>query len=235
MRDNMKFKNVHDMQLFLLEIGEKISLAHDGFEPDQQMLELYLTGRRSMLPKLKNFRRSQASKEAWREYRYKYMKGIKGFHKSTEGKRFHRSLGRFLATRESGMRFLKNEALDLSLANEWVEALKAISSLRTHLFIELDYYHAISEEVDLHILVEEAIPSLSRLEEALTMGLIPTTEDVDLLLALIEPRALLEEFVGANPDSKVQSLLDTMNIDEFYFEKTGAYMDVFKAIHGQTV
>jgi hypothetical protein len=77
-------------------------------------------------------------------------KGIKKWSTSTAGKRFHRALGRFNALREStsgttayydndlhpGMNFVE---LSMTQVND---ALLSLSSIETHLYLELQYYEA---------------------------------------------------------------------------------------------
>lgn len=191
----MKFLSRESAQLFLLEIGraDLVSSALESFVPDSDLYELFIKGRRALVPKLKNFRRSQAGKAGWRKSRYKHMKGIKSYHKSTEGKRFHRNLGRFIASRELKSGRYKREALDSILVTEVSDFLKALSSLKTHIFIELDYYHPVDEEVDLHIFLEEAIPVISRVEKALIDGTEILEDDLDFLISLINPNDLLIE------------------------------------------
>lgn len=192
----MKFRNDHDAQLFLIEMGVEPAKAMDATKDmnvSMDLLEMFISARRQSVYKLKSFRRSQASKEAWRSNRYKYMKGIRTFHKSTEGKRFHRNLGKFLASRETFKSLIARESFEPCAIIEWNETLKALSSLKTHLFIEFDFYRPVSEEVDLHILLDEALPAASRVEKCIVEGGCPEAADLDLLMALTEPRVLAEE------------------------------------------
>ena len=94
------------------------------------------------------------------------MTGVKKWHRSVEGKRFHRSLGRFLATRipREGTLGLKYRSAFESLTNQ-SDALKAISSVRTHLYIDLDYYNtSIQEDVDILEFINYSIPLLNEVE-----------------------------------------------------------------------
>lgn len=155
----MKFKSILDKQKFLLEI-ERLDLLENLTEdwvPSKELLELLLKKRKDLVGKLKNFRKKQAGKENWRKNRYKLMKGIKAFHKSTKGKRFHRSLGTFLATRD-----FTNQSLVRR-----TESLKAISSLKTHLFIEGEYYKSLIDEVDFQETLETILPVINDVEKCL--------------------------------------------------------------------
>lgn len=74
------------------------------------------------------------------------MKGIKRFHKSTDGKKFHRDLGRFLATRNlSGLKYHEAKTLILPL-----------TSTLTHVFLETEYYLPLGEHVDYEVFSDEA-------------------------------------------------------------------------------
>lgn len=56
------------------------------------------TGIRSRIP---NVRRSQAAKRAWKMNRSHYEKSISHWHKSSQGRQFHRMLGRFNKNKRS--------------------------------------------------------------------------------------------------------------------------------------
>lgn len=193
----MKFKTVEDVKLFLLEISKEdlLESVDSNFEPTSDMVELFIKRRRVLLTRMKDFRKSQQQKANWRRYRYKYLKGIRSFHKSTKGKRFHRNLGRFLATRI----FNKGRLSSFEAG----EALKSLNSAKTHAFIELEYYFPIlSEEVDYHLFLEELIKVASRVEKFLlsesSLLCIDkadlSDDDFEFLLRLVETSALIKSF-----------------------------------------
>lgn len=181
--------------MFLLEINQ-VSLIKDatlGFVPSVEQMDEYIKARGTFVPKLKDFRKSQNSKEGWRKNRYKSMKGIKKFHNSTKGKRFHRSLGRFLSTRDTMSGMYKRESYAANTILDLHEALKALSSLRTHLLIEYGYYLPTEDYVDLEILTEEVFPLLSRIEaELLRDGGEVCSEDLDFLLRLVDTEQMFD-------------------------------------------
>ncbi len=78
---------------------------------------------------VKDFRKSQNAKRAWRLNRREYMGAIKNWHKSTQGKKFHRQLATFNQ--------YKNDHYE-GLAKD--EELVAVMSMRTHLMIESRYF-----------------------------------------------------------------------------------------------
>ena len=71
-------------------------IASQGIEEGE-----FIKKRRGLVSRLKDMQKSGKTKAQWRTGRWKIMRGIKRFHRSTEGKRFHRQLGRFLATRDT--------------------------------------------------------------------------------------------------------------------------------------
>lgn len=50
---------------------------------------------------LKDFSKSQQQKREWQKSSSKFMFALKKFHHSPEGRRMHRKLGRYNATREA--------------------------------------------------------------------------------------------------------------------------------------
>lgn len=162
----MKFLSDVDAQMFLVEIGEikDIASVNKNFCPTETMIESFISKRTGLVDKLKDHRRSQDAKAQWRTNKHTMMKGIKTFHKSTEGKRFHRNLGTFLATRFTGRGGDRK-------VSEMCEFLKAVSSAKTHLLIELTYYHSLDEQVELESLVFDfAQPYFKNIEDKVIAG-----------------------------------------------------------------
>jgi len=153
----MKFKSEIDEQVFRSE-WLKSGLPLDEFLVKRQELELGLT----------DWERSQRQKINWQRYRWRYLKGIRDFHDSTAGKRFHRNLGRFLATREpeSLLKTYQKEkekerdlrGLDLRKVKENLEFLIAVLSAGVHVLIEERYYRAsVEEAVEYKFFLEEML------------------------------------------------------------------------------
>lgn len=182
----MKFKSPSDIPLFLAEVG-RLDLLNSPVEQfPVELDELFIRGRRSFIPKLKDFRASQNAKANWRKSRYKNMRGIRAWHKSTAGKRFHRAMGRYLATRNPVSR---TSGASESFMDGW-EFLKALSSLKTHYWIEHGYYRSVEEEIDLQEFGEELLPVIARVEECLLQTRKMSEDDADFLLAIIHPNDL---------------------------------------------
>jgi hypothetical protein len=153
----MKFKSDIDERLFRSE-WLKSGLPLNEFLVKRQELELGLV----------DWERSQRQKVNWQRHRWKYLKGIRAFHSSTEGKRFHRNLGRFLATREpeSLLKAYQREkekerdlrGLDLRKVQENLEFLIAVLSVGVHALIEERYYRAsVDEAVEYKLFLEEVL------------------------------------------------------------------------------
>lgn len=97
-----------------------------AFSEDAQMIQ-----RQTHLQKdnpLLNKTKSLAAKQSWIRNKDKIKSGIQAFHKSTQGKLFHRNLARFNA--------ISKESKDFSM-NDILITCKGISSLQTHVIIEI--------------------------------------------------------------------------------------------------
>ena len=189
----MKFQTDLDAKHFCLEIEQfdLLETVTKDLVPTEDQMEIFLKRRREIVPKLKDFRRRQQSRQQWRRGRKKMMRGIKRFHKSTAGKRFHRALGRFLATREA-----MEKANEYSISiNEVAGILKSLSALKTSAFIELEFYHQMSEEMEYRSFVEELIPISNRLESNLLAGDYSLSEDdEDFLVQIVKPESIIFAF-----------------------------------------
>ena len=132
----MKFKsNIDEVQFNMLGLNEVEVRKRIGM---------------ATLKKPKDHKASRNMKNQWRRNKNSMQKGIKKWNKSTAGKRFHRALGRFNALRESasgstafynndmapGLNYVK---LTMTQVND---ALLGLSSIETHLYLELQYYEA---------------------------------------------------------------------------------------------
>jgi hypothetical protein len=183
----LKFKNITDIQLFLIETNQISILdsVSESYTPSKDCVNEFLKRRKDSIGKLKDFRKSQDAKQSWRANRYKIMNGIKQFHKSTEGKRFHRNLGRFVASRIS-----RNESKDYELL---VEALKAISSIPTHILIETEYFQpSIEDQLSLDLIVDQYIPELYNIVEKIIKDANLNEQDIDLLVRFVPQDILVE-------------------------------------------
>jgi len=161
----MKFKTTLDAQTFLTEIGdiERAMTSDSTYTPTNEEVKTFIKKRANVIKKLKNYSKSRDGKLLWRRNRHKMLKAVRGFHKSVAGKRFHKKLGRFLATR-----ITRNEDSDLKNKHE---ALIGLNSLKQHLMVELDYFHQSIEQAELENLVfENAIPMLQNIENKLIVG-----------------------------------------------------------------
>jgi len=208
----VRFHSDCDKRLFLLEVGRVDLLDKvkgDSWEPSSDLVELFIKGRQSLIPKLKDFRRSQATKSAWRHHRPAFLKGIRTFHRSTAGKRFHRTLGRWLATRlQDRDKFgsiysLRNESLE-----QRVDLLRAITSIMNYAFQELEFYHDLYEELDYWEFLEELFPIAESIERKLFSGEDELTEEeIDVLARMVED----DEIVASVAEAIGRSREDVWN------------------------
>jgi hypothetical protein len=156
----IKFKNKLDEDIFRSE-----------FLKSGILLDEFLVKRRELELGLVDFERSQRQKQNWRKHRWKYLQGIRSFHSSTEGKRFHRNLARYLATRDSDslLKLYQVEKererergndyrLDVRKVSENLEFLIAALSAGVHGLIEKRYYSvSIDEAVEYDLFLEELL------------------------------------------------------------------------------
>ena len=133
----IRFLDSSDAYIFSLE--ESLDIPHDVNEVD--ISKVRISARRKKVSRVKDLEKSKSASKAWRTKKTSLMRGIKKFHRSTKGKRFHRKLGRLLATRNVRAR------------DEW---LVATNSLLTHLCIQGSYSSSIEEEAQVSLLIEEA-------------------------------------------------------------------------------
>lgn len=111
--------------------------------------EVEVKKRLQIITKPKDHKASRTMKNNWRRNKVKMAKGIKKWNKSTAGKRFHRALGRFNALRESVAYYYDEQTpgmnhVELTMV-QVNDALLSLSSIETHLYLELQYYEADAE------------------------------------------------------------------------------------------
>lgn len=222
----IKFSSDIDAKMFYKEVESLSGIEHinKDYKPSEEILERFLRKRKGLIGKIRNFRKSQNQKKSWRSNRKSFMKGIKKFHKSTQGKRFHRALGRYNATRENLQ--LKSENNDLNLV-EVLDILKGLSSLKTHILIEGSYFRTVEEESEFLDFFEEVIPFIDRLSKNIIEGdLNITKEDQETLLTLIEDKEILNS-LSENNDISLEEVTKIFEEnkdlvdkeDVFYFSK----------------
>jgi len=164
----MKFKSENDKILFeALNLDEKV-----------------IRKKLQIVRKAIDRKKSRTMKDQWRRNKHKYLKGIRKWHKSTQGKRFHRALGRFNALREDIEK--QGDVIQIGF-DEITEALFALSSIETHLYLELQYYEndieALSEFLEI---VENFFEEEAKLKQILLNSYITGVILKEYLLELME-------------------------------------------------
>lgn len=206
----MKFINESDKVIYNAEVQAS---GMNEFE--------FIRKRQDRVKTLKDFRKSQTQKANWRHNRFGMMKGIKAFHKSIAGKKFHRKMGNFLATRDfSGLRY-----------NETLELIPLISSMLTHTFLELDYWKNLDDQIEYSIFADEVF---NECREVLNMihafGLTSKDNELcvlenyyDFFLRLCEANALIISFAkkfGKSEDEVERLWNDTQAKVKKQYDKT---------------
>jgi hypothetical protein len=183
----VKFLNESDVKLFLIEIGSLDKLTENlnsAYVPTDEEFAKFLSRRKKHTEPIKDKEKSRESKDNWRKNRSNMMRGIKAYHRSTDGKRFHKRLGRFLASR-----ITKNDE------NIVLEALKGLASAKTTLLTELEFYHPLTEQMELEsFVVDYALPIFTSIENKIIRNedlsedefsfLFDITETAEVVLAL---------------------------------------------------
>ena len=230
----MKFASEVDAQLFLIEVGENPALCESlkTFTPTNEQLDSFISKRTRMESIIKDHRKSQVAKGAWRKNRYSMMKGIKAFHRSTEGKRFHRNLGNFLATR---LTLSDSGRTATQKTNEDFEFLKSLNSAKTHLYIELEYYHQIYEQVELEEFALDYAYTLFRSIESKVVKGQKLNENEELfLLDITESAALISSFAKkAGKDvTEVENMWNSIKASLIKDGKSEKDADFYKLLVG---
>lgn len=177
----MKFYNDMDEQIFSHEIKTS------GLNEVE-----FIKKRQSLVKNLKDRRKSNVTKQLWKSSRFKMMKGIKRYHKSTKGKRFHRDLGRFLATRD-----LTNLAY-----RECRELIVHITSCLTHAYYELGWYMNIEDSVDYELFLDEVYNEVLIMLGKLQEYSANLEDHAEFLYRLCETSAIVNAFADKYNKSK---------------------------------
>jgi len=165
--------------------------------------ETEIRKRLELIRKAKDRKKQRNMKNQWRRNKNSLKKGIQKWHKSTQGKRFHRALGRFNSLRteklsEAGAYQYyyyqdefdeRNPLIPISI-EEVNDALLGLSSIETHLFLELQYYEPDSEALQEFLdMVEYFIQDAEYLKEKLLQAYYTGTilkEDYELLTEIFD-------------------------------------------------
>lgn len=190
--ETMRFKTDEDAALFLvLEVKnfQAAKTATKDYVPTKEEMDSFIKRRTSLVDKLKDHRKGQDQKSNWRKNRYKMMKGIKAFHRSTKGKKMHKKLGNFLANRI--MRNEDNKAF--ALLQRKALHLEGVNTARQHMLVELKYYHEFEEQVEIEeVIVDYSIPMLTKIENAIVHDLPLSDDQLTFLFDITETGAILQ-------------------------------------------
>jgi len=222
----LKFRHDADAQAFLVEIGifENISEIKKDYKPNENQVEEFIKSRSGYTGGSKDIDKSNAQKKNWRKNKGKIKRGIKAFHKSVAGKKFHRNMGRFLATRITRDKLAdRNESFSIL---ENMEYIKALNSAKQQLYIELDYFHALTEQAQLESLViNYAIPLFRDIEHKMVFNEELDSNEFDFLVEMTGKDSLLLELsnlidINVEKISEVwKSIIDKLNEEDFTLEQ----------------
>lgn len=183
----MKFLDTHELNLFFVESGRISKINKEDFttyEPEVELLEGIFIKRQERKKSLGDFRKSQDTEGQWRGMKYKMLRGIRRFHRSTEGKRQHRAMARFLATREFRPTLKDGSILSMKERSELITDMdNYILSLNE---FQNNYFHPIDDHFDLVVIKT----LLSDICESIVSCLISTQEltanQAEIIESLVE-------------------------------------------------
>ncbi|NRA76860.1 MAG: hypothetical protein HRU18_01520 [Pseudoalteromonas sp.] len=217
-----KFRQDEDAQAFLAEIGvfENITSVNKDYEPTSEQIDEFIKSRKAYSGTTDKDK-SKAQKKNWRKNKGKIKRGIKAFHKSTEGKKFHRNMGRFLSTRITRDKITDRKDESFSVLHN-LEYLKALNSAKQQLYIELDYFHPLTEQAQLESFVMDyALNFFKDIEKKIALNENLDIDEIDFLVEITnESQLLLELSDRINvPVEKLtemwKSNRDKLNLEDF--------------------
>lgn len=190
----MKFLDAHELNLFFVESGKVSKINTEDFtsyEPDVDLLEGIFIKRqerkKSMAP---DHRKGADTEGQWRGMRYKMLKGIRRFHKSTEGKRQHRAMARFLVNKDFRPNLKTSSILSMQEKSHLVTDLDNYVLAITE--FQKGYFHPIDDHFDL-VAIKNILTDMC---EALISCLISphniSEEQAEFIDCLVEPGNIIE-------------------------------------------
>lgn len=198
----MKFLDKHELNLFFIESGnfQKLNSEEVDFEPDSEMLEGIFIKRQDRKASLPSFRKSQDTEGQWRGMRYKMLSGIRRFHRSTEGKRQHRAMARFLANREIRPSIKDQSILSMQerslLITELDNFVQDISDFHEK------YFHPIDDYFDLFTIRQSIVNMCEGIISNLISPLSLNDDQNDFIEFLVEE------------DNIISAISDCLELDE---------------------
>ena len=210
--DEYKFLNDEEREMFEWELKQSGSFK-----------DMFIRNRKELVGRMKDYKKSKAAERGWKGKHYTYLKGIKRFHRSTRGKKFHRLLGRYLSGRLMSRRMKSENFYDLGIA---------LSSVMTHALLEKAYYMPdLTEAVEYEEFSEFVIPEISRILLEIDNGEYQLENHADFLLRLVHPSVLIEELAEElqKPVEEIkerwEKIVAAMNKSE---EEDGYYTELFE-------
>jgi len=139
----------------------------------------------------KDHKASRKAKDNWRRNKYKIKKGMMKWHKSTAGKRFHKALGRFNALREKRIidDFYINQTIKpVKISYDMItDGLLSLSSIETHLLLELQYYEPDFEALQEYLyIIRQFMNDVYNIKKELLNSYMTGTVNSDTYVDMIE-------------------------------------------------
>lgn len=243
----MKFRDAKGVINFLLD-SEQLGYSIDYNSPEysamveslelpEEVVNLGISRIRKLITPLKDVRKSRAAKTSWKRHRHNFMAGIKRFHKSTEGKRFHRTLGNYLAIKDTAMGNLRTDRT----RNEDLELLKSVNSALTHGVIELEYFEGLYENLEYEMFYEESFfKTLQSIVNKISNSEDLVPAEIDYLYRIVDESCMLQAIANHNKKSLEEVLKEFMSVNTYFqnskydsIDESGYYLDVYNKLKKQ--
>lgn len=187
----MRFHSKEDKFLFLNELGrtDDVYSFNESATITEEEEKEFIKKRGTLIKGVRDRDKSSAQKTNWRQNKHKIMKGIKKYHKSSAGKRFHRNMSRFMMTR------ITRDKTPNSSIYEMGSYLSTLNSLKQTFSVELEFYHPLFEQMEIEtILVDYALPIFTSLERKIIENAQIDDDELTFLLDFNESDTFLDEF-----------------------------------------
>jgi hypothetical protein len=210
----LKFLDGYEFKLCLIESG-LVKDIHEDMETynlPEQILEGLFIKRQKHVNGLRDHRKASDTESQWRGMKYKMVSAIRRFHKSTEGRRLHRKMSRFLATREplASMRLS-----DIKERNDLISEIDNLVGGLNEFYY--NYYHHSDDLNDLFTLREDVLDKSTDIINKLIFNNPLDESDVDFFKTLTNTESIIDHLKEFYPESNIQEEWDRAKINVLRF------------------
>jgi len=189
----------------------------EGFDniDDPEQFEKFIIRRKRKIEGAKDSKKSKAAKDSWRKNRKKYEKGIDKFHKSNQGKRFHRNLTRFNLRNFKSSSPSAGSNANTKRESYEVRDIIALNSMKTCVNICHEYMvPGISDQIRWNDFYEYVNSELTNIIMMVENGKLINEDQMAMLLDLTHE----SEIEKIREESNSKDLDNLLKLKEFYYE-----------------